>query len=125
MGGVVHPFSQNAKPIPKLPHSTKKESKKNEKIAKNGGVVGSSLQSVRLRAAAGGQSLVSRRPQTPNHWLPTDRGAGLLFCILASPLSFLLPPFFSTCGQLLIGSSTCPPCPDFSSNFQTSITFDP
>jgi hypothetical protein len=26
-----------------------------------------------------------------------------------------LPPNFSTCGQVfLIGSSTCPPCPDFS-----------
>jgi hypothetical protein len=31
------------------------------------------------------------------------------------PSSYFLPPKFCTCGQLfLIGSSTCPPCPDFS-----------
>jgi hypothetical protein len=31
------------------------------------------------------------------------------------PLPTSLPPNFFTCGQLfLIGSSTCPPCPDFS-----------
>jgi hypothetical protein len=36
-GSVVHPFSQNARPIPKLPLKTKIKSK-NQKIAKGGGV---------------------------------------------------------------------------------------
>jgi hypothetical protein len=30
-GGAIHPFFQNARPIPKLPHN----SKKNKKIKKN------------------------------------------------------------------------------------------
>ena len=36
-GGVVHPFSQNAKLISKLPHNTQKRSKnKPKKVGKNG-----------------------------------------------------------------------------------------
>ena len=39
---------------------------------------------------------------------------------------FFLPSTFCASGQfLLVGSSTCPPCPDFSLKLQTSITFDP
>jgi hypothetical protein len=39
---------------------------------------------------------------------------------------FLLPTFLGWCIQLLlVGSSTCPPYPYFSSKLQTSITFDP
>jgi hypothetical protein len=39
---------------------------------------------------------------------------------------FLLPTFLGWCSQLLlVGFSTCPPCLDFSLNFQTPITFDP
>jgi hypothetical protein len=39
---------------------------------------------------------------------------------------FFLPSTFCATGQLLlVGSSTCPPCPDFSLKLQTPITFDP
>jgi hypothetical protein len=39
---------------------------------------------------------------------------------------FFLPSTFCASGQLLlIGSSTCPSCPDFSLKLQTPITFDP
>jgi hypothetical protein len=39
---------------------------------------------------------------------------------------FFLPSTFCASGQLLlVGSSTCPPCPDFSLKLQTPITFDP
>jgi hypothetical protein len=39
---------------------------------------------------------------------------------------FFLPSTFCASGQLLlVGYSTCPPCPDFSLKLQTSITFDP
>jgi hypothetical protein len=39
---------------------------------------------------------------------------------------FFLPSTFCASGQLLlVGSSTCPPCPNFSLKLQTSITFDP
>jgi hypothetical protein len=39
---------------------------------------------------------------------------------------FFLPSTFCASGQLLlVGSSTCPPCPNFSFKLQTPITFDP
>jgi hypothetical protein len=45
---------------------------------------------------------------------------------LFSKSLFLLPTFLGWCSQLLlVGTSTCPPYPYFSSNFQTPITFDP
>jgi hypothetical protein len=60
-------------------------------------------------------SMTNYRPRLAGDQRLDGSGTGPLFCIVASPFSFLLPPIFSTCGQLLlIGSSTCPPCPNFS-----------
>jgi hypothetical protein len=77
---------------------------KNQKIAKKEGQLGSSMQPIRLWAVANRRSLVAH-----------------LSCMgaLNSPLPkfsfFFLSTFFCTCGHLLlVGSSTCPPCPDFS-----------
>jgi hypothetical protein len=47
-------------------------------------------------------------------------------CAIFLNFFFLLSSIFWACGQiLLVGSSTCPPYPDFSSKLQTSIRFDP
>jgi hypothetical protein len=55
-------------------------------------------------AVAGGQPLVAS-------WL----GPRAPFVIQLPPFSSFLPPFFSSCSQLLlIGSNTCSPYPDFS-----------
>jgi hypothetical protein len=50
---------------------------------------------------------------------------GALQSPLQNSLSFSYPPLFAHVDQLLlVGSNTCLPCPDFSPNFQTPITFD-
>jgi hypothetical protein len=93
-GGAIHPFSQNARPIPKLPHNSKKNKQKIRRL---------SVWQLD-RATTIGQPAVTHQP-----WPDA----------LTSPYAkknfFFFPSFFCTCGQLLlVGSSTCPPYPDFS-----------
>jgi hypothetical protein len=51
---------------------TPKKSEKNPKIAKKGRLQGSSLQSVRLRAIAGGRPLITGRSRAPACWSATS-----------------------------------------------------
>jgi hypothetical protein len=77
-----------------------------------------------MQAVAGRRPLVTARrgPRSPSQ-RPLLRGSH--FIQPPYPLfPTSLPPNFSTCDQLFfIGSSIGPPCPDFSSKLQTSITF--
>jgi hypothetical protein len=106
------PILPNAKPILII---QKKSGKKCQNFQKRG----SNLQSVRLRAMACRRLLIAGQPLTSSHrllvagWRATSAGALNYFFPKYS--SFLLPTYFCTCGQfLLVGFSTCSPCPDFS-----------
>ena len=79
--GVVHPFSQNAKPIPKLPHNTQKKMKKNKikKYKKRGTTC--SLSSCGLRPIG-------------DSWLLGSCGMGPFFLYTPSSFSFFLPSYF-------------------------------
>jgi hypothetical protein len=77
-------------------------------------------QTVRDRVAVGG------RPWIGDPWSPAGHGAVPFFVYCALFFQTLGPLPLGTFGQLfLIGSNTCPPCPNFSSKLQTSIAFDP
>jgi hypothetical protein len=68
-------------------------------------------------SSRGWRPLVAGRGSTP--------GLVRLFSFFLN-FFFFLPSTFCASGQfLLIGSSTCPPYPDFSLKLQTPITFDP
>jgi hypothetical protein len=96
-GSALYPFSQNVKPI----LTTQKKVKNKCQNCKKWGA---NPQSVTLQAVAGQQPVVACRPCT-----------GALNYFLPKFYSFLLPTYFCTCIQLLlVGSSTCPPCPHFS-----------
>jgi hypothetical protein len=108
---------------PKMPNpslNTRKKFKKSQKVGKKG----ASPQSNRLRAAASRRPLIAgplvgdqqsddQGQSATNGRPPAASGCPKLpSCKI---LLFLLPTYFCTCRQLLlVGSSTCPPCPDFS-----------
>jgi hypothetical protein len=94
-GGLVHPLSQTSK-------------KNSKKIQKNG--------SEPDRPGVDPRSLAARE-------LTPGMSASIPFKFY---FIFLLPSTFCACGQLLlVGFSTCLPCPDLSKKLQTSITFNP
>jgi hypothetical protein len=106
----------------------------------------------RYRLVASGQPLVAGRPWAANLWTATSGRGPVARPRLGpncwSPVScwpagcgstpeplgqfpfflkcfFFLPSTFCASGQLLlVGSSTCPPCPYFSLKLQIPITFD-
>jgi hypothetical protein len=130
----VHPFSQ--KPWPLFLNFPKKNLKKNSKIKKfkkigtvcRGSGVGLRLVGDHWSPPGSGPSTLSQQPlvaeppasvgrgpwagRRPTVTRRRRTGARALTCNLKK--KFLLPSFFCACGQLIfIGSSTCPPCPDF------------
>jgi hypothetical protein len=99
MGGALHPFSQKPWPITQTSKNSfflnKKISKKCELSHRH-----------RCQLAASNQRSPTSRGSTP---APVGQFPFFLNFFL------FLPSTFCASGQLwLVGSSTCPPCPDFS-----------
>jgi hypothetical protein len=109
---AVHPFYQ--KPWPIRQTFNKKFGKKFKNSKKNG----TKPTLSRRRPAASRRLLVTNRPRV-YAWTGSA-------CPFFLNFFFALPSTFGASGQLLlVGSSTCPPCPEFTLKLQTPITFEP
>jgi hypothetical protein len=70
---------------------------------------------LQFMATSSRRPLIRARSAAGDHQLPPVPVHVPLCCTFPAPSFLLLATNFCTCGQLfLIGSSTCPPCPDFS-----------